>query len=230
MNKLIALFLCLFTFSSFGQSNFFDIGIEGGLGAASLRGRDKGFITKSDRIRIGYEKGFFVQYNFKRIISIKTGAYYAKKGSATRIPIFYDFPGPAIDTIKGKESFDYITVPLLIKVAFGNKIRYFINAGPYMGFLLKQTEQYGPIRQSPQTTLDLTDSYKKTEKGITTGAGVLFNYKQRLHFSIEIRNSLGLTSTSKSAPATDGEIKTNAVNLLLGISYKLGHRNNHKGK
>lgn len=230
MNKLITLFFCALTFLSYGQTNLLDIGVEGGLGVASLRGRGNDFITKSDHIRISYEKGLFIQYNFKKIISIKTGAYYAKKGSSTRIPIFFDLPGPAIDTIKGEESFDYITVPLLVKVTFGNKIRYFINAGPYMGFLLKQTEQYGPIRQSPQTTLDGTDSYKKTEKGISTGAGVLFNYKQRLDFSMEIRNNLGLTNTSKLPVGNDREIKTNATNILLGISYKLGHRNNLKRK
>jgi hypothetical protein len=230
MNKLITLFFCAVTFLSYGQTNLFDIGIEGGLGAASLRDNDLTYDHHHNRI--GYETGIFGQYNFKQLISIRTGVYYEKKGSSTRIPIFFD-PGTSIDTIKGKESFDYITVPLLIKVTFGKKINYFVNAGPYISFLLKQTEQYDqfdPIRQSSVTTLDRTSGFKRTEMGLSSGLGILFNCKQKFTFSLEARDNLGLTKTTKEPIFSNGVTKTNSANLLLGISYKLGHRNNLKRK
>jgi Outer membrane protein beta-barrel domain len=227
MNKLIALFLCLFTLSSFGQRNLFDIGIEGGLGTASLRVNDYGSISHHNKI--GYETGFFAQYNFKKLISIRIGTYYEKKGSGTKIQV-YDDIGNLSGVAQGNESFEYITFPVFVRATFGRKLHYFINAGSYLGFLHKQTLTYGAFRQFPEETFNTTDNYKKTEKGISTGAGVLFNYKQRVDFSIEIRNNLGLTNTSKLPLYNGGEIKTSATNLLLGISYKLGHRNNLKRK
>jgi Outer membrane protein beta-barrel domain len=227
MYKLIALFLCLFTLSSFGQRNLFDIGIEGGFGSSSLRGND--FIARNYHNRTSCETGLFVQYNCRRIISIRTGMYYEQKGSVREIKVRDDV-GSSIGTAEIKESFNYITIPILVRATIGNKVRYFVNAGPYLGFLLKQKVTYGAFQQFPEETFNATDNYKKTERGISTGAGILFNCKQRFAFSMELRNNLGLTNTSKLSVINNGEIKTSAVNLLLGVSYKPGHKNNSKTK
>ena len=120
------------TIVSFGQSNILDIGVEGGLSNASLRGND--YINKYHSSRIGYSGGLFVQYNLKKTISFRSGCFYEQKGSSFEFQVT-DYSAQQTGEIHGKESFDYLTIPLLIRATFGKKLQYFFNAGSYYNLI-----------------------------------------------------------------------------------------------
>jgi hypothetical protein len=223
MYKLISLLLCILTFATFGQTNLFDIGAEGGFSLASLRGNE--FIDKYHSSKIGYTGGLFFQYNFRRIISMRTGMYYERKGSSFDFYAVNDV-GEDIGVIHGYENFDYLTVPLLLilRATFGKKLTYFINTGPYIGFLLKETEHTDALQNFPETNANETEFFNKTEVGLSAGTGLSFTLKQKFSFSFEVRDNLGLTNTRKQSISDKSTIKTNALNFLFGFSYKFGQR------
>jgi len=221
MKKLLILLFSILCLTSYGQTNILDIGAEGGCSLASIRGIDKKIVHHKSRV--GYCGGLFVQYNFRKILSIRTGAYYERKGSSFEVEAT-DEIGTTIGIIHGNENFDYINVPLLIRATFGKKLKFFVNAGPYVGFLLKQSEHVKALNDFPGYNNDNTHSFKKTETGISAGVGISYSCGNRISISLEIRDNLGLSNTSAVEVYNNGTIKTNALTFLPGINYKLGQR------
>jgi len=221
MKISLIVILSSLTIVSFGQSNILDIGVEGGLSSASLRGND--YINKYHSSRIGYSGGLFVQYNLKKTISFRSGCYYELKGSSLEYQVI-DYNGQQIGAIQGKENFDYLTIPLLIRATLGKKIHYFFNVGPYYSLLQKQTVHTESFQDYLETTINQTNNFKKIEIGISCGFGLSYILINKYAFSFEARNNLGITNTWNFSEANDGVIKTNALIFLFGFSYKFLQR------
>ena len=71
MTNIKSLFLGLFLLTvlgtTYGQTNKFDIGIEGSPSLIFLRGND--IIDNLHKPTMGFSGGLFFQYNFKKIVS-----------------------------------------------------------------------------------------------------------------------------------------------------------------
>ena len=221
MNRLLTSLFIGSTLVCHAQTNVFDIGIEGGGGIATLRGNE--FILNFHDPRTGYTVGIFGQFNFKKLISLRTGAYLERKGSSFNV-LFTDNTGQPIRTVKGKEHFEFITIPLLVRATFGNRLNYFVNAGGYIGLLQKQVEHTNGFENYPETNREQTSNFNSSEFGLSLGVGLSYKFKVPVSLSLEVRDNLGLTDTSKIPVISNGTIKTNAVNILIGVSYKLGQR------
>ena len=123
-----------------------------------------------------------------------------------------------------KENFNFLTIPLLVRANFGKTINYFINAGPYFGLLLKQTEYIEAMQDIPSREIDLTKSLGRNEFGLSFGIGLSYKLMKKIKISIEARDNLGLSKSREIPSANFNQIKqinTNSLNFLLGISYIL---------
>lgn len=226
MNKLrnsILITLILCSSLTFGQTNKFEVGLEMGPSLISLRGND--FLDKNNDISFGFSSGFTFQYNFPKLISIRTNISFERKGLTTQGTATDEY-GNQIGEITFHSKFDYLTIPLLVRLTFGKKINFFINAGPYIGYLIQQKNVIEAFGEYPKTETDNTDNFKRTDFGITTGLGARFPIKSKLFLSLEIRNNLGLTNISSVPVVNDGTIKTNSTIILIGIEYRFGTRMN----
>lgn len=201
----------------FGQQNKIDIGAHGGPSLIFLRGNE--IIEKFNEPTVGYCAGLFFQYNFPKFISINTAVNVEQKGSIAKMA-FSDAFGNN-NTLIIQSQFDYITVPVQIKTAFGDKVKLFINTGPYFGYLFKQTT----ISQTTNVSKFVTDGstfFKPFDFGITLGCGASFPLKANFFISFENRNNLGLYDISANPVINNGKIKTYSGNLLVGFGYKIG--------
>ena len=212
------LFLTIGT--SYAQTNRFDIGVEGSPSLISLRGND--YINSNHKTSIGYSGGIFFQYNFKKIISLRTNIAFERKGNMIKTK-FSDLNGNPLGELKGISNYDYLILPILVRATFGRKIQYFINAGPYLGYLIKKTIIV-EAENFPTWTSDDTYLCKDFDFGLTTGLGLLLPIKQKFALSLEVRNNLGLYNTSAVPVINNGTIKTNSTNFMINLVYKFGQR------
>lgn len=205
--------------SSIGQKKSkLEYGLEAGPGLASIRGNE--IIDKYHKAKIGYSAGLFLQYNFKKVVSIHVGLAYENKGSKIEGQAF-DSVGFPIGISKGRTIAQYLVIPVLVRASFGTKRMFFINAGPYFALLLKnQSKASGS--NSLFASLDNTKNFKKSDLGISFGAGATIPVTHKFNFLIEARDNLGLSNTSAVPVYNNGDIKYNTFNLLLGISFKVG--------
>ena len=206
--------------TTYGQTNKFDIGVAGAPSLIFLRGND--FIDNNHKPTIGFSGGLFFQYNFKKVVSLRTNIAFERKGSVLTSQTT-DINGNPLGEFTTHTNFDYLTLPILVRATFGKKVQFFVNAGPYFGYLIKQTfvSKGGNI---PTTTSDNTFSDKRFDTGISTGLGLSVPIKTKFAFSFEVRNNLGLYNVSAVPVSNNGTIKTNSTNFLLGFNYKLGQR------
>lgn len=206
--------------TTFGQTNKFDVGVEGCPTLTFLRGND--FIDNNHEPTIGFTGGLFFQYNFKKIISLRTNIAFERKGSVLTAQTI-DINGNPLGEISTNTNFNYLTFPILFRATFGKKVQFFVNAGPYFGYLIKQTF-VSTGDNFPTTTNDNTALDKRFDTGISTGLGLSVPIKSKFAFAFEVRNNLGLYNVSAVPVVNNGTIKTNSTNFLFGFTYKLGQR------
>lgn len=206
--------------TTYGQTNKFDIGVEGSPSLIFLRGND--IIDNLHKPTIGFSGGLFFQYNFKKVVSLRTNIAFERKGSVLTSQTT-DINGNPLGEITTNTNFDYLTLPVLVRATFGKKVQFFVNAGPYFGYLIKQTF-ISKGDNIPTTTSDNTSLDKRFDTGISSGIGLSVPIKTKFAFSFEVRNNLGLYNVSAVPVVNNGTIKTNSTNFLLGFTYKLGQR------
>jgi len=166
---------------------------------------------------IKYTAGLFFQYNLDENISFRTGTYYEQKGASIKFD-GVDNNGIPIGTFHTLEKFNFLTIPLLVRANFGNSVNYFINAGPYIGLILKQTEYIEAISNYPSRENDITEAAGRNEFGLSVGLGLSYKLLKKIAFSFEARDNFGLTKSGLVPIADFQPVKTNTLNLLLGIS------------
>lgn len=220
LRKLITIGLIFSSSLIFAQMNKIHFGMEAGPSLKTLYGFDT---VDENELSIGFSAGLAFQYNFTDLLSLRTNISFERKGWTTKGEATDEMGNP-IGEMTFHTNFDYLTLPLLVRLTFGNKIRYFVNAGPYIGYLLKVTDVAETLGDYPRSEYDNTANFKQHDFGLTTGLGMTYQLAEKLLLSAEIRNNLGLVNISALPVRNDKSIKTNSTNFLIGIAYGIGRR------
>ena len=216
--KQSVLFICLMlaVTTAFSQTNKIDLGAEVGAGRVYLRGNET--FNATYKSTIGFNGGFFLQYNFKKNISIRTGISGETKGASVTWELT-DHTGKPTTEVKLLTILYYATLPVLIRATFGEKFKFFINGGPYAGYLVMQ-----PDVQSLVMSLGNHTPLKKFDMGLASGLGFSIPIKEKAAFSLEVRHNLGLYNISTLQHIDNYTLKTNSTNLIVSFTRKLGLR------
>lgn len=221
---IIALFSAMGITSLFAQtSNRYDWGIEGGPNLSDLRMKFSPSYFVEKKPAIFGSAGFIFQYNTKKILSFKTGFSFQRKGTQIQNLIFTDQFGSQLGTAKNLFTLDYITLPILVKASFGKKVQFFVNAGPYAGFLLAKTEKFIIDKADGKEVFKNHDmsGLNRFDFGIASGIGVAIPIKESWKIHAEFRNYLGLIDINSS---NLNEMYTNTTDFRVGLVYRLGFR------
>jgi len=196
--KINTIIILLFiTTQTFAQQNKFEIGINGGANLSTMRGSS----TYDFSYKPGATFSLMFQYNASKMFSIHSNISYENKGTYITFPDS-EWSGSSKSTFE----FQYITIPVLARLNFGTKAKFFINAGPYIGYLLRP---------------DWVDN--SFDFGLTTGIGGQIELRESLILSLELRNNLGLTPITTYYDEFDTQYN-NSINLLIGIAYRFGNK------
>ena len=246
-------FICLVLVAGgFVHAGEFRIGAHGGINMPNIRGEAGDPFTEGFESRQGAFYGIFVDLGVMPHFSLAAELNYSSQGgvreglqiiTSTLLPQELPLPpGMALYAGYRNESIlDYIEIPLLGKLTFGKKIRFFVNAGPYIGFLIRARaltrgnsflylDKNGtmPIVIPPSTQpleiemtadTDIKDSLKDTNFGLTGGGG----------FSIPVgpgtvigegRFQWGLTVIQRDIQQS-GKSRTGGFVISIGYSLSL---------
>lgn len=221
-------FLIIFSLISIGnhsnlnaQNSMFDLGLEGGPNLSTmLVNSSHPLFDFNPNPAIYGSGGFIFQYNFKNFLSLKTGFSYQRKGYQINGTTLVDNNGNISGNGKTNSRFDYLTFPVLVKASFGKKVSFFVNAGPYAGYLLAKTDRMKINKQETIYKEDLNHSgFNRWDFGIASGVGVAIPIRTYWVISVEARNYSGLMDI---ADASVTKWFTNTTDLRIGVAYKLG--------
>jgi len=161
--------------------------------------------------------GISFKYHFPGIFSFSTGAFYERKNSEDPNILYTDIIGNLIGEAIVKQSFDYLTIPILFPLSFGKKTKFFLNSGLSFSYIMNTvlTElSYGDelVLNNNNDIRDLYSFGERLDLGYVVGTGCVFLVTDKLSANIEIRYTGGLSEYLHG--------KNQSANLLLGMSYK----------
>lgn len=169
---------------------------------------------------MGYTNGVGYQYNFNHLYGIKTGIFFEQKGNQYTYPNM-NYNGLLVSNLNVKSRLSYLTFPLLGRISFGNKWRFFFNAGGYGGVFLKMTSIHRSEDDIIDTKSTSKDYFKRMDFGLSGGFGVYHYFKNLIGISAEVRSNYGLYNISDKPVVNDGTIQNFNTNLVFSIRYSL---------
>lgn len=162
-----------------------------------------------------YQGGVAVRYISEKNLGLIAELNYVQQGWSQDFVDKDETNPEIIAQQKGyehKHQFNYIEVPFLMHVYFGNKVRFFFNLGPRFSFLLSDKETFndsllkhlasGDVKYTEETAQFFRKADRKFDYGLMGGLGVEFRTGIG-NFSLEGRYNFGLGdffSNKKSDP------------------------------
>lgn len=246
----ITLLLTTVTLTSFAQSSSskFTLGIFGGLNIPRLSGGGNNELSRDYTSRAGEAFGFTSSLDLGSNFSLRADLLYSSEGGKRNgLQAFSaasfnpQYPGKYLYANYNNESIlNYLELPILLKYSIPvNSSSFYIDFGPYIGYLLNATQKTSgssvvyadrgmtqPVSVNPQTqtpykvpfnaSTDVTSSINRINAGITGGIG----YAQKVgkdHVILDIRGAYGLTYVQKDS--ANGTSHTG--NLLISLGYSV---------
>jgi hypothetical protein len=163
-------------------------GLKGGANVASVNG-NLGDQVENWKSTFGFCAGIFLELNFGRVLTIQPEVLYTVKGA---------------DTGDGKLKFDYIEIPVLLKVRIPiSSIHPFVFAGPAFGWNLKAAIEGIDIGDMPPA-----------DYSAVLGAGLQLG--RSVH--IDARYTMGLTKLQIPDPDLI-DLKNGVFSATLGLAF-----------
>lgn len=185
------------------EGNSLHFGIQGGLCFGNLS-------TEPDLIPFDLETvtrgsgGAHVEFGLTGHVFLEGRVTFTQKGAKGTVP------GAGLDL---RFLIDYVTVPVLLKVKGGGRLRPFLLAGPEIGFKTGAKVRVSLGDQSQEEDVD--DDVNSTDFSASFGAGLEIP-AGKVDVFLEGVYSLGLKDVSD---ADDGEVKTRAFVVSAGLRF-----------
>ncbi|MFC5409844.1 porin family protein [Larkinella bovis] len=194
------------------------VGIRGGVNALLnefIPTEDLEGATGQSETAPGFTGGVVINYGIGNVFSIQPEILYTRRSMK--------FAGEEVgQKYSLQASVNTVEVPLLLKLSFGRKTRFFINAGPYAAYALDARVKFVVDGQTMvDETQKLTKDDDRLEYGVTGGLGVSIPagpgsllIEGRYHYS------LGTDADPKPTDYVSQQVATFSVGYL----FPLGRR------
>ena len=215
--KIISLSIIFLSFIQFcyAQTNKWEFGMEGGPNQSSVSGSKT---PEYQGTLDNYLLGFDAQYNITDNFSINAGINSEIKGYSQTFSYFSRLSGAEpYGTYTNYTSLGYVTFPILAKASIGHKIKFFVNAGPYFGYLVgapsKVVYQDSVGKQIVSSTSN-RNVFKQIDIGACGGVGFEIPLNDKLVFSLEGRYSPGFLNIDNTGSYN---FKNQSSDFILGL-------------
>jgi hypothetical protein len=251
MRKILPIILMALV-SGHAMSQATWLGLKGGLSIPDLSGGGGNPLSENYTSRLAFNFGVLSDFKVHNNFSLQVELNYAGQGGKRDgIQPITDLP-PSLSqglpagtylyaNFKNKAVLDYLELPIMAKLRWGRLFGYYVNAGPYLGYLLHAaektkgtsliyedpngqvplTEQGYPVPpQNFDANTDITSSIKRFNVGVTGGGGIDWKLDPKDKIFFDARFEYGFINIQKYS--VDGKNNTGNVLLSLGYAHRLG--------
>ena len=148
-----------------------------------------------------------------------SGEYYFSDRWGIKAKLIYDSKGWSdgfitdenFDTVTTDFKLKYLTMPVMANWHFGSNRNWYLNFGPYVGFLLNAEDS--------ELGLDLKDGFNSTDIGIALGIGYKFEIAENTKLYIEYDEQTGFTDIFEQNERN--AISNRRMSINMGVLYSL---------
>ncbi len=217
----------------------FTIGVLGGPNLSILYAGSEE-MNKNYGFGVGYNVGLTTSYALNNHFSIAAQVNFAQLSSErkdmqpllTNSPL-QTTPYTLYANYQKIESYDYLEVPVMFRATVGNKVKFYVDGGAYIGFIANASvkssgnsmlykDLAGQIPNSYDNTVysmdgkeNTTSSVNTVSFGVTGGLGVGYTFG-RHSLVFDTRYEIGLTNI-RSNTILNG--RNNLQTIMAGIGY-----------
>ncbi len=222
------------------------LGVHGGLSIPDLSGGKGNALSTGYTSRLAGNFGLNSDFGITKKFSIAVELNYAGQGgkhdgvqAITNLPAQYQSylqPGQYFyGNFKNTAALDYLELPILARLTWGKTWKFYVNAGPYIGYLLHAEEKtkgssyiyedagatqlISPTPEDFNANTNITSDIHKFNVGISGGVGLAYPFGRNEIF-LDVRGEYGFLNIQKSS--ADGKDHTGNALLSLGYSFRLG--------
>ena len=157
LKSIFVLLICsMLAFSGQSQAK---IGFRAGVNISKQQFKE-GNLDVDPGSKFGLDLALISQFDLGPVVAISPELHWMQKGAK-------------IDDLGGglgssARTFNYLEIPVLLKLTFGEEAGFFVFGGPSLGYLFSATDKDG---DGNNNDIDLED-YKRTDVGAHLGAGI----------------------------------------------------------
>ncbi|HZX59958.1 MAG TPA: porin family protein [Mucilaginibacter sp.] len=206
MKKIITTLLILSAIytTAFAQTrNATEFGVNIGLNSSTIQYSGTG---QNSDYKDGANFGVSLEHYFSDRWSFKVKAIYDQKGWGNGFLVLAD--GTQIDGVD--YHLNYITVPLMANWHFGRMRNWYLDFGPYVGFLASASET--------SNSADVKPLFNSTDVGIAFGIGVKIPVSNQVKLILEYDGQGGLTNVFTQSDGTYQNIRSS---LNVGFVFPI---------
>jgi opacity protein-like surface antigen len=202
MKKIVTTLLILtgiYSVSFAQKPNSGEFGVNLGLNLSSIQYSGTG---ETSDYRAGANIGISGEYYFTRSWGIKAKLIFDQKGWGNGVVFLPD--GTEIDGVDYR--LNYITVPIMASWHFGRLHNWYVNFGPYLGFLTSASES--------SNSGDVNRAFSSTDVGLALGVGIKIPINKQAKVFFEYDGQGGFTNVFNQSDGTYHNIRS-AFNVGL---------------
>lgn len=207
-----------------------EIGLNGGLNIANLRDLNPADgVTFNNANKLGNLYGGTLVYNFNKFLCVKGDFDIASKGfEVSNFSLGNNLPNINIDStlqnFNGKQFLNYFDVPAFFHLGFGKKLKFDINFGPYLSFLLKNRSKL-VNNQGEEMESTLIEGLDNIDWGFTYGLGVDYHLTDKISIGFDFLIEQGQKLLT-GAPI--GDFKNYSQDFDFGVNFLLFEKKKKK--
>lgn len=198
---IILLCTCTKTLAQQDKGNV-EFGLGAGIGGTTVSD-DNGNNSSS---RTAFNAGISGDYYFSDRWSLKAKLLYDQKGWNNGY-----FSDANSESTYGNYHLDYLTLPVMANWHFGRTRNWYLNFGPYIGFLLSA--------KFSENNFDLKPYFNKVDGGLAFGIGIKFPIADQTKFFIEFDGQGGIANIAKETDGSVSSIHNSRGSFNIGINF-----------
>jgi len=187
------------------KTNQVEFGVNIGSNESYVIQNQSTYYANSSDAVYGFNVGFSAEYYFSNRWGLKGKIIYDQKGWGNGYIIGSD--GSEIDGVNFQ--LNYITVPVMANWHFGRNRNWYLNFGPYAGFLLSAKET--------NDNIDVKNAFSSTDFGLALGIGLKIPISNNVKFFIEAEGQGGATNIT--ADNSGSTVQSERSSLNIGINF-----------
>ena len=200
-----------------------EIGINGGVNITNVSGFKSDSTGATLENNIGRLYGITLVYHLNKVFAIKTDIDFENKGwTVKNFGVVENSATGISEIVDVTQNLNYFDIPAFLHIGFGNKLKFDLNFGPYVAFLMDNkttiTDGDGTVLSENAVALGVLPEYSATDFGITYGAGIDLALGKRVSFGFDVLYEQGLKDIT-----ADG-LRNTSIDFDFGINILFGKK------